>query len=66
MFDYSYESLVSIDEVCEALHIGRNTAYKLLNSGDLKGFRIGKCWKIPKRAVQDYFYEKSRLTAAAW
>ena len=65
MFDY-YEPLASIEEVCEALHIGRNSVYKLLNSGDLKGWRIGKCWKIPKRAVKDYICQKTQLSAAIW
>ena len=29
-------------EVMELLYIGRNTFYRLVNSGELKGFRVGK------------------------
>ncbi|WP_326158113.1 helix-turn-helix domain-containing protein [Oscillibacter sp.] len=45
---------MTIDELCSALMIGRNTAYQLLNSGAIKAFRIGRCWKIPKAAVRDF------------
>lgn len=47
-----YGDLVTIDELCEILMIGRNTAYRLLNDKKLAGFRIGRCWKIPKAAVE--------------
>ena len=33
--------LITIDEMCEMLMIGRTTAYKLLRSGTLKFFKLG-------------------------
>lgn len=33
-------------EVMDLLCIGRNTFYKLVNSGALKAFRIGKQWRV--------------------
>lgn len=33
--------ILTIEELMEALYIGRNYAYKLLNSGEIKGFRVG-------------------------
>lgn len=56
-----YNDILTIDELCEVLMIGRNQAYKLLNSQELQGFRIGKIWKIPKIAVDDYIRRQSRL-----
>ena len=47
-------ALLTIDELCSVLMIGRNTAYRLLNSGAIKAFRIGRCWKIPKTAVDEF------------
>ena len=44
----------TIDEVMDYLLIGRNTLYNLLRKGKIKGFKIGSCWKIPKKAVDDY------------
>lgn len=41
-------------EVMELLYIGKNTLYKLLNSGELKGFRVGKQWRIRKDRLKEY------------
>ena len=49
-----YSELVTIDELCDILMIGRNTAYKLLNEKRLKAFRIGRVWKISRQSVLDY------------
>jgi len=58
-----YLELLSIDEVCEILHVGRNTITALLVSGQLKGFRVGsRVWKIPKTAVNDYIYQQLNST----
>lgn len=47
-------TIITIEELCEQLMIGRNIAYKLLGSGKIKAFRIGKTWKIPQQSVSDY------------
>ena len=44
----------------ELLYIGKNTAYQLLNDGEIKAFRIGTTWKIPRSAVDEYIIEKCR------
>ena len=51
--------LITIDELCEALMIGKNAAYKLLASGELKCFRLNRVWKIPKQCVADYVLNQS-------
>ena len=48
-----YEILTP-EDVMEYLYIGRNAVYKLLNSGELKAFRVGRNWKIPKKALDEY------------
>jgi len=53
MFNNEYDILTP-DEVMDYLVIGKNTLYKLLNSGELKGFRIGRNWKIPRKALDAY------------
>ena len=55
----SYTDMVTIEDMCEMLHIGRNKAYELLRSGSLGGFKEGRVWKIPKFAVEDYIRERS-------
>lgn len=46
-----YGDVLTIRELCQILMIGRNRAYELLQSGTVKGFRIGRIWKIPKTSV---------------
>lgn len=53
--------LITIDELCSILSIGRNAAYGLLKEEKIKAFRIGKVWKIPKMAVDEYILEQSGL-----
>ena len=56
-----YEDILTVSDVAQILYIGKNRVYELLDSGDLKGFRIGRVWKIPKEAVQEYILVQSRL-----
>ncbi len=53
--------LVTIDELCSILAIGRNTAYDLLIKQKIKAFKIGRIWKISKLAVEDYIRTQSGL-----
>ena len=46
--------ILRIEDVMEYLNIGKNTIYGLLQSGELKGFKIGKLWKIPRKALEEY------------
>jgi len=53
-----YDDMMTTEEAKEALKIGTNTLYKLLRSGKLKAFRLGRIWKIPKAAVEEYIRER--------
>lgn len=57
----SYAELITIDELCELLMIGRTTAYRLLRSNEINAFKIGKVWKISKASVERYVKERSNL-----
>ncbi len=59
--DNDFSPLITIEELCEMLMIGRNAAYKLLTSGKIKSFRIGRVWKIPRDSIQTYIVEQSNL-----
>ncbi|WP_019555383.1 helix-turn-helix domain-containing protein [Propionispira raffinosivorans] len=56
-----YNDLVTVEELCEMLFIGKNAAYKLLASGELKCFRINRIWKIPRQSVSEYIKAQSNL-----
>ena len=58
----SYDDLITIDDLCDMLAIGKNTAYNLLNTNQIHAFKIGRIWKIPRDAVSEYVLRNSSLT----
>ena len=56
-----YDDILTTDEACEALRVGHNALYELLNSGKLKGYRNGRVWRVPKQAIKNYILESARL-----
>lgn len=50
----NYPDIVSVDELMRMLKIGRNSAYKLLQDGTIKSFKVGNRYKIPKKEIIDY------------
>ena len=50
----SYPDVLSVKQLCEVLDIGKNTAYRLLQSGEIKSIKIGKVYKIPKKYLKQY------------
>ena len=53
------QTLITVEELCEVLMIGKNSAYNLLRSGKIKSFRIGRIWKIPKESLNRYIREQA-------
>ena len=60
MFE-QYEDVLNVNECCEALRMGYNAVYELLNSGKLKAYKNGRVWLISKAAVIRYVMENSGL-----
>ncbi len=58
-----YTDILTTEEACEALRVGYNTLYVLLGSGELKAYRNGRSWRIPKLAVQEYILKNAGLNA---
>ena len=55
------EDLLTVEEACDLLRIGRGAMYPLLASGQLKAFRNGRVWRIPKEALIQYVKQSSCL-----
>ena len=53
MYYNDYEVMTAY-EAMDYLGIGENTLYRLLKSGDLGAFRIGRIWKIPRKELDKY------------
>lgn len=56
-----YDDLLTTDEAFEALKVGKNALYAMLASGVLKGYRNGRVWRIPKKAIEEYILKQANL-----
>lgn len=59
MFE-NYDDILTVDEVCKALHIGKTNVYKLLKNGVINSKKIGKKYLIPKLYLMDYIYQNRK------
>lgn len=60
MFE-QYPDILSVEEACEALRVGYNAMYELLNSGKVKAYKNGRVWRIPKEALKEYILSSAKL-----
>jgi excisionase family DNA binding protein len=58
----NYDDILNVEEACEALKIGYNAMYELLNTGKLRGYRNGRVWRIPKAALVEYIREMAKMS----
>ena len=50
--------VMTVPEMAEILHIGRNAAYDLVKSGAVRSIRIGRNIRIPQAALMEYLERK--------
>ncbi|MBB4876445.1 MULTISPECIES: helix-turn-helix domain-containing protein [Bacillales] len=48
------EKSYTVREVSGILNVSDKTVRKLLNDGDLKGFKVGKNWRVKPSEVEKY------------
>ena len=48
------KDLLTIEDVCQELGIGKNTAYSLVNGKEIKSAKIGKRHLIHRAELQKY------------
>lgn len=46
--------LYSLQDFCDYLGISKNTAYELINTGQLKTKKVGRAYKITKTAIVEF------------
>lgn len=52
------KEILTREEVMEILKIGKSTFYKLLQTGELKGFKEGNRYKVPVESIEEYVDKK--------
>ena len=50
-------SVLTIKQVAEFLQVSTDTVYRLATSGELQGRKIGRIWRFPKDAIENYIRE---------
>ena len=48
------KDILTLKELQKLLHIGKNTALRLVQSGEIEAFRVGKQWRIVKDSIIKY------------
>ena len=60
MFE-QYPDILTGEEVCEALRMGYNAVYELLNEGKLRAYKNGRVWRIPRDALKEYIIKSTHV-----
>lgn len=55
------DDFLTVEELCDLLKIGHNAVYRLLNNGEIKAFRNGRVWRIPKQSVIEFAKCQTKL-----
>ena len=55
-----YPDVMTVQQVRQALGIGRTAVYRLLESHEIECFMIGNAYKIPKTCLIDFVQKNSK------
>ena len=61
MYPNAPEDIITLEELCDILAIGKNTAYQLLKDHQLPPYRLGRYWKIPRHPLTDSIQKSSHI-----
>ena len=50
----NYPEVLTVDQMCEILHIGMFKAYELLKTHTVRCMRIGKKFIIPRASIEEF------------
>ena len=48
-----------VEDLMPILNIGRNTAYELVRSGQIRSIRVGRQLRVPKDALQAFLTQQN-------
>ena len=57
------DDILTPEDACAIMKVGKNRLYELLSTNQLKAYRNGRVWRIPKRAVVEYICKAANLTS---
>ena len=48
------KDILTIKDLQKLLNIGRNTALRLVQDGEIEGFKVGRQWRLTRESVVRY------------
>lgn len=45
---------LTVAEVAEVMRVSKMTVYRMVHAGELPAVRVGRSFRVPEQAVQDY------------
>ena len=45
---------LTVEEVAEALQVNPRTVYRMLERGEIKGFKVGPLWRVSRETLEAY------------
>ncbi|WP_102509487.1 helix-turn-helix domain-containing protein [Sanguibacter massiliensis] len=60
-------AFLTVGEVADAMRVSRMTVYRLVHAGEMPAIRVGKSFRVPASALEQYLAEatidQDRLTS---
>lgn len=60
--DLSEMRFLTVAEVAAIMRVSKMTVYRLVHAGDISAVRVGRSYRVPEQAVDDYL--RGSLTEA--
>ena len=55
----SYPDMLTVEQLAQALNIGRSMAYRLIRTGQVRSMRFGTAIRVPKTALLAAVFRKN-------
>jgi excisionase family DNA binding protein len=55
---------LTVAEVASIMRVSKMTVYRLVHSGELEAIRVGRSFRVPEQAVNQYL--RDSFVAASW
>src|SRR5258706_9392298 len=63
-FEELTQKVLNLSEVARYLHVHRSTAYRMVQSGELPGFKIGSDWRFNLEEIDHWRLSRSNALSA--
>lgn len=63
MTEQRHDDFMTVAEVAVIMRVSKMTVYRLVHSGELPAVRVGRSFRVPAHAVDDYLRQSYMGTA---